>query len=257
MKTINSTYYLAGAIMLLLGGAVSCGPTKLQTLQRSQTQASLVLPKESEIPELEYHAAKKDTVVFHDKETGKDLILMKAVKDELTGDMVANEVLDAAIVTARFRNIAERRGKVDLQFQVIVPAAMQDSKWQLRFYPDMFNIYQSLMMRFDEVSDRGNMFNQDTLEQLAEHTEMIGYSLHSLKFELEGVRIPAFMGSITVRIHGAQTMCNFAKLLFEFGNYAGVGIKTAMGMGSVHITERRRNAHDRTGSEAGSGRATA
>lgn len=69
------------------------------------------------------------------------------------------------------------------------------------FYPDIFNIYQSLMMRFDEVSDRGNMFNQDTLEQLAEHTEMIGYSLHSLKFELEGVRIPAFMGSITVGIY--------------------------------------------------------
>lgn len=139
MNNTKSTYYFAGAVALLLGAAVSCGPTKLQQLQQNKVQASLVLPKESDIPELEYHQkAKKDTIVLHDEETGKDLILMKAVRDEVTGDMVANEVLDAAIVTARFRNIAERRGKVDLQFQVIVPAAMQDSKWQLRFNPDMF-----------------------------------------------------------------------------------------------------------------------
>lgn len=144
MNNIKSTYYFAGAVAVLLGAAVSCGPTKLQQLQQNKVQASLVLPKESEIPELEYHQkAKKDTIVLHDEDTGKDLIFMKAVRDEATGDMVASEVLDAAIVTARFRNIAERRGKVDLQFQVIVPKEMQDSKWQLRFNPDMFILEDS------------------------------------------------------------------------------------------------------------------
>ena len=51
--------------------------------------------------------------------------------------MVANETLQAARVTARFRNVAERHGRVDLEFQVIVPAAMQDSRWQVRFHPRM------------------------------------------------------------------------------------------------------------------------
>ena len=53
-------------------------------------------------------------------------------------------MLQAAVVTARFRNIAERGGKVDLRFQITVPARMRDSRWQLRFYPDMFILGDSL-----------------------------------------------------------------------------------------------------------------
>ena len=79
----------------------------------------------------------RDTLRIKDDD-GRELMIMKAFRDEETGDMVATETLDAAMVTARFRNIAERHGKVDLAFQIIVPAAMQDSKWQLRFYPDMY-----------------------------------------------------------------------------------------------------------------------
>lgn len=131
------------------------------------------------------------------------------------------------------------------RIEFITPTAFKkDGKYC--FYPEIYNIYQSLMRRFDEVSDRGNMFNQDTLDQLSDSTEIVGYFLHSVRFGLEGMKIPAFMGSITIKIHGTQTMSNFAKLLFEFGNYSGVGIKTAMGMGSVIITEKRRGKNDRT-----------
>ena len=128
---------LAGIIVLLIGVFSCGGPAKVQRIQRENITASLTLPYQSDIPELSFRETKQDTVVIKDQD-GRDLILMKAVKDEVTGDMVANEVINAAVVTARFRNIAERRGKVDLQFQVIVPREMQDGAWQLRFYPDMF-----------------------------------------------------------------------------------------------------------------------
>ena len=108
------------------------------------------------------------------------------------------------------------------------------------FYPELFNIYHSLMMRFDSVSTRGGMYSEDTLEQLTNSTEIVDYNLRSLRFGLEGVRIPSFLGKIRIRIHGSQTMINFANLLFHFGNYSGIGIKTALGMGSVRITEQRR-----------------
>ena len=134
------------AVVAVLGVVVySCGPSKLTRIQQKQMQATLVLPKESDIPELEYRAAKRDTIIVKD-DTGREMIIMKAIRDEQSGEMVANEVLNAAIVTARFRNIAERRGKVDLQFQVIVPQDMQDSKWQLRFYPDMFIMEDSIRL---------------------------------------------------------------------------------------------------------------
>ena len=74
---------------------------------------------------------------------------MKAIKDDATGEMVANEVLDAAYVSARFRNVAERHGKVAIQFDIIVPHSMMDSKWQLRFNPDMYILEDSV--RLDPV----------------------------------------------------------------------------------------------------------
>lgn len=108
------------------------------------------------------------------------------------------------------------------------------------FYPNMFNIYYSIMQRFDSVSKKESMFNEETLLQLIDHTEVTAYSVYSANFSLEGIRIPAFMGRITIKINGSQTMVNFANLLFRFGNYSGAGIKTAIGMGSIHVTERRR-----------------
>ena len=65
-----------------------------------------------------------------------DVIIMNAVKDE-NGEMVATDVIRAATVSARFRNLAERRGSVDICFDVTVPSSMRDSRWQLRLYPDM------------------------------------------------------------------------------------------------------------------------
>ena len=85
--------------------------------------------------------AQRDTFVIKDGD--KEIIIMKAIKDE-DGEMVAHDVLDAAVVTARFRNVAERNGRVDIEFQVIVPQNMQDSKWQLRFHPQMYIMQDTL-----------------------------------------------------------------------------------------------------------------
>lgn len=55
------------------------------------------------------------------------------------------------------------------------------------------------------------------------------------------------MGKITIKIRGTQTMTNFANMLFKFGNYSGVGIKTSIGMGAIYANQkqRRRKIDDR------------
>ena len=63
-------------------------------------------------------------------------IIMNAVRDE-DGNMVATDVIEAASITARFRNVAERAGYVSVGFDVIVPEEMHDSRWQLRIFPYM------------------------------------------------------------------------------------------------------------------------
>ena len=116
---------------------------KLKTLQSGTVRPSLSLTKEQDfIPDIRKDLkAQRDTFVVRDGD--KEILIMKAIKSE-DGEMVAHDVLDAAVVTARFRNVAERNGRVDIEFQVIVPQSMQDSKWQLRFRPQMYIMQDTL-----------------------------------------------------------------------------------------------------------------
>ena len=141
------TKTLLAALLCLTALAAGCGaPRKLQTLQARRLSASLALSR-GEIAE-ERHviaAARRDTITITG-ENGEQLILMNAIRDEDTGEMVAHDVINAAVITARFRNVAERHGRVDLRFEVIVPGEMMDSRWQLQFYPDMFVLEDSIRL---------------------------------------------------------------------------------------------------------------
>ena len=64
-------------------------------------------------------------------------IIMNAIRDSETGEMVATDVIIASKVVARFRNVAERAGYVSISFDVSVPSAMSDSRWQLKISPQM------------------------------------------------------------------------------------------------------------------------
>ena len=64
-------------------------------------------------------------------------IIMNAIRDSETGEMVATDVISASKVTARFRNVAERAGYVSISFDVSVPSGMSDSQWQLKISPTM------------------------------------------------------------------------------------------------------------------------
>ena len=122
--------------------------------------------------------------------------------------------------------------------QFITPTAFKQNGKYVN-HPDIRAIFSSLMKRYDAVNTDESMCDDDTLDQLVEKTTISRYNLHSTVFCLEGVRIPAFLGQITLRIDGSQTMANFAKMLFQFGTYSGIGIKTSLGMGAIRLVEGR------------------
>ena len=64
-------------------------------------------------------------------------IIMNAIRDTETGEMVATDVISASKVTARFRNVAERDGYVTIGFDITVPESMMDSRWRLKILPNM------------------------------------------------------------------------------------------------------------------------
>ena len=162
----------AAALMaVLLGAVLSCStPGKVRTLRESEAAASLRLPKEpSSLPEYMPVQPRRDTLKVRDDD-GRELLIMKAVRDD-NGEMVASDVIDAAYVTATFRNVAERHGKIDLEFQVVVPESMQDSKWQLRLYPDMFILGDSL--RLDGVVVTGRDYRKAQLRGYQQYEKFL------------------------------------------------------------------------------------
>lgn len=112
--------------------SVQSGLKRLETVDVS---GMIAMPgdEESNLPDLATPVP--DTLKVRDIQ-GDEVLIMRAVRDE-DGEMVATDVLDAAMVTARFRNVAERMGKVDLRFRVTVPSEMLESNWQIRLYPKL------------------------------------------------------------------------------------------------------------------------
>ncbi len=106
--------------------------------------------------------------------------------------------------------------------------------------PDMRYIFQSLMNKYSAVSEKMEMYDEETLEQLVENSSIVRYRLRSTFFPMEGVRIPAFIGSVGIKIYGTDTMARYVRLLLRFGEYSGIGIKTAIGMGAVRVKEGTR-----------------
>ena len=152
-------YMLAAVTML----TAACGTSrKAERLQSEQLTASLALSDRYEMPfdTLEMPRWEQDSFVVHDF-MGREVIIMNAIRDEESGEMVANETLQAARITARFRNVAERHGKVDLEFQIIVPVAMQDSRWQVRFHPRMEVLDESVAL--DDILITGKEYRKAQL----------------------------------------------------------------------------------------------
>lgn len=151
-------------LLVLIMAAASCATQrKLKEIRHGKvSEVQLTLSNDaSYLPEMKVDSVTRDTLKIKDDD-GTDILIMKAIKDEETGEMVATDVIDAATVTARFRNVAERSGKVDLAFQVIVPESMMDSKWQLRFYPDLFILEDST--RLDPVIITGSGYRKAQLK---------------------------------------------------------------------------------------------
>lgn len=121
---------VAAAMMI-----VSCSPyKKIRNIRSGTVALSLSVPDE---PPME---AEEDVGVSVDSIRGTlvdEPLIMNAIRDSETGEMVATDVINASKVTARFRNVAERAGYVSISFDVTVPAALSDSRWQLKIQPFM------------------------------------------------------------------------------------------------------------------------
>ena len=128
------------------------------------------------------------------------------------------------------------RCKPYITLDFTTPTAFKvDGKYQ--FYPTVFHIFQSLAKKYDAVSGETEIFSDQLMKEIEEHLFVTRYNLRSCPFSLEGIKIPAFKGPLTLKSVGPQMFTNLIHMLVLFGTFSGVGIKTALGMGALHMKE--------------------
>lgn len=171
---------------------------------------NIILPLKDNLQEIVFRKSQNDPVKILRKE-----LIIQSKKDLFTefNEVAANRYIKVTFVTPT--------------------AFKQDGKYLI--LPDLKNIYQNLMMRYSASSDNYDMADEDTLSQLVQESFITDLRIRSRRQPMERVNIPGFVGDVTVKCAGSNTMARYIRLLMKFGEYAGVGIKTAVGMGAMKI----------------------
>lgn len=234
MKHTGNSLLLASVILLYVGisSLSSCGTqSHLKYLQtnRDSIVTQLTLPKEKQFtPNIIKNEVKRDTVKTIEFE-GKQFIMMKnAIID---GEEMITEELQAAVVTARFRHLAERNGKVDLEFQIIVPAKMMDSDWQLRYEPTMYVLDDSV--KLDRVFITGKDYRKKQLRGYEQYEKFLSKIITDSNEFIKIGRLELFISRNFPEIYAFKTDSTFVSDE-EFAGFMGVTQREAI----EHYTDR-------------------
>lgn len=88
-------------------------------------------------------------------------IIMNAIRDTETGEMVATDIISASKVTARFRNVPERGGYVSIGFDLSVPSSLTRSEWKLMMEPYM--VLQDDTLSLESIHVAGRAYREAQL----------------------------------------------------------------------------------------------
>ena len=121
-------------LMLFLALLVSCSQYRaLEKIRDGQVSLNLAIAQE----QVEDTVTESVIIDSIRSSLTDEPLIMKAIKDTETGEMVATDVIRASRVVAKFRNVAERAGYVTVSFDICVPSEMSSSEWQLKVFPFM------------------------------------------------------------------------------------------------------------------------
>lgn len=147
-------------VSLIVLAAVSCaGGRKLAVVEKNNITADVAAGSLDDVAQdaaVEVKDEHPQVVEVTDLQGNS--IIMNAVRDEESGEMVASGQLQEIVVQATFKHVAERNGYVDLVFELSVPVELQKSMWQVRFTPEYRFLGDTL--KTDKVFVTGERFRR-------------------------------------------------------------------------------------------------
>ena len=159
------------SICLLLTAGCSTA-RKIGNIKNSGTKAEISLSNEKGYDlqtEVIERGISPDTLTVTGLD-GERLFLMRSVVDS-AGNVYGSEDLSGVVITARFKNIAERGGKVDLAFDIHIPRELQDPSWQLRFRPNLH--IQGDTLDLEDIYVTGSGYHSSQLKGYEQYAKFL------------------------------------------------------------------------------------
>lgn len=119
-----------------------------------------------------------------------------------------------------------------VQLNFNTPAAFK-SAGQYVNMPTAKLIVSGLAKRYDMTCGVHDTVYETLFEEIEQRVTISAFRIRNASFPVEGVYIPAFMGTLTLKISGSPTFRSYINMLCDYAQYSGVGIKTGLGMGAV------------------------
>lgn len=104
---------------------------------------------------------------------------------------------------------------------------------QYVLFPEPALIWQNLQSRWNTFTDAAKMEEKGLAERLASFCRIWRYHLQSQSFSLEHQAIYGYGGTMHLQFLGNDMTNRLMGVLALFAPFAGIGIKTALGMGAV------------------------
>ena len=120
------------------------------------------------------------------------------------------------------------------QLTLLTPTAF---KQQGRYviFPQESLILQSLIHRWDMCFPEYPLDDSDAFQALLQGIRIADYTLRTMRHPLKQAKIPSFQGRLILEAHLPAPLMEIWKTLYVFAPYAGLGIKTALGMGGIKV----------------------
>jgi len=195
---------------------------------------------------------------YMDKTSGSIIWQINALTDEATKQLI-KPILQVETVTIRslqttlkikamslktirhkeLTDIIHNNAQTKTVIHFITPTAFKSSGSYV-FIPSERLIFQNLLMHYSQTYENSKEVDQETIGYIDKHVRITAYNLRSLYFAHiagSGKKIPAFIGTMSLSVDGPQTLIGLIQMLLRFGEFAGIGIKTSMGMGGAQCLQ--------------------
>ena len=120
------------------------------------------------------------------------------------------------------------------ELEFVTPVGFK-SQEQYQIFPTVELMLKSLWRSWQAYSREVRLDGEDARDQLIQYTQIRDYQLKSVRYPLKGSKIPACKGKIILQVHGPEPLARIVSMLLAFGEYSGMGMKTALGMGGYRL----------------------